>query len=148
MSPMCLGEGWRETRTVMIIELPPSHDWISNSTLASRNPYINTHRMVNIRLCNPLKNKLPGGIVTRESTFVRVGGGALSQESPHLLLFLKVTGYVLDKSKVTHYLLTGTWDAKIDCAEVVYSTKSEGGQPKQVAQTKSPVTLWKMNSIP
>ncbi|CAB3985242.1 Hypothetical predicted protein [Paramuricea clavata] len=65
-----------------------------------------------------------------------------SRETPR-----KVIGYVLDKSKVTHFVLTGTWDSKIDCAEVVYTMKSEGGQPKQIAQTRTPVTLWKINIV-
>lgn len=54
----------------------------------------------------------------------------------------------MDKSKVTHYILTGTWDKKIECAEVFYNNNTEGGIPKQTAQTRAPFTLWKMNALP
>ncbi|XP_046841435.1 oxysterol-binding protein 1-like isoform X2 [Xenia sp. Carnegie-2017] len=66
-----------------------------------------------------------------------------SRETPR-----KVTGYVMDKSKVTHYILTGTWDKKIECAEVFFNNNTAGGMPKQTAQTRAPFTLWKMNALP
>ncbi|XP_031574261.1 oxysterol-binding protein 1-like isoform X3 [Actinia tenebrosa] len=60
----------------------------------------------------------------------------------------KVTGVVTDASKVVRYVISGTWDHKIDCAKVVYHKPSGGkgavppssqkGQP----QTLPPSTIW------
>lgn len=55
---------------------------------------------------------------------------------------------VTDASKVVRYVVSGTWDNKIDCAKVVYHKTSGGkgavppssqkGQP----QTLPPSTIW------
>ena len=65
---------------------------------------------------------------------------------------LQVTGVVTDHHKVVRYVLSGTWDNKIDGAKVAYtrSPSSNVKQPpstphKSQAQTLPPVTLWKKN---
>ncbi|EDO44125.1 predicted protein [Nematostella vectensis] len=60
----------------------------------------------------------------------------------------KVTGVVTDSTKTVRYVISGTWDNKIEAAKVVYlkspgvkaqGSSSQKGQP----QTLPPVVLWK-----
>ncbi|KAL6114178.1 osbp2 [Pungitius sinensis] len=63
----------------------------------------------------------------------------------------KVTGVVADSGGQAHYVLSGTWDDKIESAKVVHSSRggsgSEGKQ-KTVYQTLSPKLLWKKYPLP
>ncbi|XP_052317525.1 oxysterol-binding protein 2-like isoform X2 [Oncorhynchus keta] len=63
----------------------------------------------------------------------------------------KVTGVVSDGGGQAHYILSGTWDDKIESSKIVQSSKggsgSEGKQ-KTVYQTLSPKLLWKKYPLP
>ncbi|XP_056274253.1 oxysterol-binding protein 2 isoform X2 [Pseudoliparis swirei] len=63
----------------------------------------------------------------------------------------KVTGVVSDSGGQAHYILSGTWDDKIESAKIVQSSRggsgSEGKQ-KTVYQTLSPKPLWKKYPLP
>ncbi|KAM3868228.1 oxysterol-binding protein 2 [Diretmus argenteus] len=63
----------------------------------------------------------------------------------------KVTGVVADSAGQAHYILSGTWDDKIESAKIVQSSRggsgSEGKQ-KTVYQTLSPKLLWKKYPLP
>ncbi|XP_036383972.1 oxysterol-binding protein 2 isoform X1 [Megalops cyprinoides] len=63
----------------------------------------------------------------------------------------KVTGVVTDSDGQAHYILSGTWDDKIESAKIVQSSRggsgSEGKQ-KTVYQTLSPKLLWKKYPLP
>ncbi|KAM6965508.1 oxysterol-binding protein 2 [Aplochiton taeniatus] len=63
----------------------------------------------------------------------------------------KVTGVVSDSGGQAHYILSGTWDDKIESAKIVQSSRggsgSEGKQ-KTVYQTLSPKLLWKKYPLP
>eukprot|EP00063_Salmo_salar_P041876 XP_014016711.1 PREDICTED: oxysterol-binding protein 2-like isoform X3 [Salmo salar] len=63
----------------------------------------------------------------------------------------KVTGVVSDSGGQAHYILSGTWDDKIESSKIVQSSKggsgSEGKQ-KTVYQTLSPKLLWKKYPLP
>ncbi|XP_020896123.1 oxysterol-binding protein 2 isoform X2 [Exaiptasia diaphana] len=53
----------------------------------------------------------------------------------------KVTGVVTDNSKVVRYVISGTWDAKIDCAKVVYHKSPSLGKGTATPQKGTPQTL-------
>ncbi|XP_028851435.1 oxysterol-binding protein 2-like isoform X1 [Denticeps clupeoides] len=58
----------------------------------------------------------------------------------------KVTGVVTDCDGQAHYILSGTWDDKIESAKIVHSSRgnsSSEGKQKTVYQTLSPKLLWK-----
>uniref|UniRef100_A0A3Q2CSJ1 Oxysterol-binding protein n=1 Tax=Cyprinodon variegatus TaxID=28743 RepID=A0A3Q2CSJ1_CYPVA len=63
----------------------------------------------------------------------------------------KVTGVVADSGGQAHYILSGTWDDKMESAKIVQSSRggsgSEGKQ-KTVYQTLSPKLLWKKYPLP
>uniref|UniRef100_A0A8C6PU85 Oxysterol-binding protein n=2 Tax=Nothobranchius furzeri TaxID=105023 RepID=A0A8C6PU85_NOTFU len=63
----------------------------------------------------------------------------------------KVTGVVADSGGQAHYILSGTWDDKIESAKIIQSSRggsgSEGKQ-KTVYQTLSPKLLWKKYPLP
>ncbi|XP_038151420.1 oxysterol-binding protein 2 isoform X2 [Cyprinodon tularosa] len=63
----------------------------------------------------------------------------------------KVTGVVADSGGRAHYILSGTWDDKMESAKIVQSSRggsgSEGKQ-KTVYQTLSPKLLWKKYPLP
>ncbi|XP_061585152.1 oxysterol-binding protein 2 isoform X2 [Cololabis saira] len=63
----------------------------------------------------------------------------------------KVTGVVADGAGQAHYILSGTWDDKIESAKIIQSSRggsgSEGKQ-KTVYQTLSPKLLWKKYALP
>ncbi|CAG0914357.1 unnamed protein product [Notodromas monacha] len=58
----------------------------------------------------------------------------------------KVTGYVTNKEGTIKWVVSGTWDAKIEAAQVVKTSDSESGKP--VLETAQPKLLWKANKIP
>lgn len=64
---------------------------------------------------------------------------------------VQVTGVVSDSGGQAHYILSGTWDDKIESSKIVQSSKggsgSEGKQ-KTVYQTLSPKLLWKKYPLP
>ncbi|XP_047447848.1 oxysterol-binding protein 2 isoform X3 [Mugil cephalus] len=63
----------------------------------------------------------------------------------------KVTGVVADSGGQAHYILSGTWDDKIESSKILQSSRggsgSEGKQ-KTVYQTLSPKLLWKKYPLP
>ncbi|XP_062446036.1 oxysterol-binding protein 2 isoform X2 [Rhea pennata] len=63
----------------------------------------------------------------------------------------QVTGVVTDADGKAHYVMSGTWDEKMECSKIVQSshgsTSSEGKQ-KTVYQTLSPKVLWKKYPLP
>ncbi|XP_023136952.1 oxysterol-binding protein 2 isoform X1 [Amphiprion ocellaris] len=63
----------------------------------------------------------------------------------------KVTGVVADSGGQAHYILSGTWDEKMESSKIVQSSRggsgSEGKQ-KTVYQTLSPKLLWKKYPLP
>uniref|UniRef100_A0A8B9YY33 Oxysterol-binding protein n=1 Tax=Buteo japonicus TaxID=224669 RepID=A0A8B9YY33_9AVES len=63
----------------------------------------------------------------------------------------KVTGVVSDADGKAHYVMSGTWDEKMECSKIVQSshgsTSTEGKQ-KTVYQTLSPKVLWKKYPLP
>uniref|UniRef100_A0A3B4A1X7 Oxysterol-binding protein n=1 Tax=Periophthalmus magnuspinnatus TaxID=409849 RepID=A0A3B4A1X7_9GOBI len=63
----------------------------------------------------------------------------------------KVTGVVEDREGTGHYILTGTWDDKMECSKVVDSSEGCGGsegKQKTVYQTLQPKLLWKKYPLP
>ena len=72
--------------------------------------------------------------------------------------FFQVTGYVVDRQKVTRYVLSGFWDQKVECAKVVYREPlvSPGGKTPQGTpttkhgnpQTLPPSVLWIRKPLP
>ncbi|KAJ8286763.1 hypothetical protein GJAV_G00043020 [Gymnothorax javanicus] len=59
----------------------------------------------------------------------------------------KVTGVVTDSENMARYVLSGTWDDKIESAKIIGSSKATSGQ-KTVHQTESPRLLWKKYPLP
>uniref|UniRef100_A0A8C3GY75 Oxysterol-binding protein n=1 Tax=Corvus moneduloides TaxID=1196302 RepID=A0A8C3GY75_CORMO len=63
----------------------------------------------------------------------------------------KVTGVVSDADGKAHYVMSGTWDEKMECSKIVHSshgsTSTEGKQ-KTVYQTLSPKVLWRKYPLP
>ena len=50
-----------------------------------------------------------------------------------------------------HYILSGTWDDKMESARIVDSSEGNGGsecKPKMVYQTLPPKLLWKKYPLP
>ncbi|KAJ6656639.1 hypothetical protein lerEdw1_003526 [Lerista edwardsae] len=64
----------------------------------------------------------------------------------------KVTGVVMDVDGNAHYVMSGTWDEKMECAKIVQSsqssTGSEGKLQKTIYQTLTPKVLWKKYPLP
>lgn len=67
------------------------------------------------------------------------------------VFFFQVTGVVSDADGKAHYVMSGTWDEKMECSKIVQSshgsTSTEGKQ-KTVYQTLSPKVLWKKYPLP
>lgn len=63
----------------------------------------------------------------------------------------QVTGVVSDADGKAHYVMSGTWDEKMECSKIVHSshgsTSTEGKQ-KTVYQTLSPKVLWRKYPLP
>uniref|UniRef100_A0A3Q3R2B0 Oxysterol-binding protein n=1 Tax=Monopterus albus TaxID=43700 RepID=A0A3Q3R2B0_MONAL len=63
----------------------------------------------------------------------------------------KVTGVVEDRGGTAHYILSGTWDNKMESAKIVDSSQGCGGsegKQKTVYQTLQPKVLWKKYPLP
>ncbi|CAF99294.1 unnamed protein product, partial [Tetraodon nigroviridis] len=63
----------------------------------------------------------------------------------------KVTGVVEDREGTAHYVLSGTWDDKMESAKIVDSSQGCGGsecKQKMVYQTLPPKLLWKKYPLP
>ncbi|XP_013875660.1 oxysterol-binding protein 1 isoform X2 [Austrofundulus limnaeus] len=63
----------------------------------------------------------------------------------------KVTGVVTDKNGKAHYVLSGTWDEKMEFSRIMQSTKGENGtegRQKTVYQTLKPKEIWRKNPLP
>lgn len=67
------------------------------------------------------------------------------------LFFFQVTGVVTDKDGKAHYVLSGTWDEKMEFSRVMQSSKGENGtegKQKTVYQTLKAKEIWKKNPLP
>uniref|UniRef100_A0A672QNY8 Oxysterol binding protein 2 n=1 Tax=Sinocyclocheilus grahami TaxID=75366 RepID=A0A672QNY8_SINGR len=63
----------------------------------------------------------------------------------------KVTGIVMDGEGCAHYILSGTWDDKMESAKIIESSHGCGGyegKQKTVYQTLSPKLMWKKYPLP
>uniref|UniRef100_A0A4W6EKV1 Oxysterol-binding protein n=1 Tax=Lates calcarifer TaxID=8187 RepID=A0A4W6EKV1_LATCA len=63
----------------------------------------------------------------------------------------KVTGVVTDKDGKAHYVLSGTWDEKMEFSRVMQSSKGENGtegKQRTVYQTLKAKEIWKKNPLP
>uniref|UniRef100_A0AAQ5XL76 Oxysterol-binding protein n=1 Tax=Amphiprion ocellaris TaxID=80972 RepID=A0AAQ5XL76_AMPOC len=63
----------------------------------------------------------------------------------------KVTGVVEDRESTAHYILSGTWDDKMESSKIVDSSQGCGGsegKQKTVYQTLQPKLLWKKYPLP
>ncbi|KAJ7427043.1 Oxysterol-binding protein 2 [Willisornis vidua] len=63
----------------------------------------------------------------------------------------KVTGVVSDADGKAHYVMSGTWDEKMECSKILHSSHgstSMEGKQKTVYQTLSPKVLWRKYPLP
>ncbi|XP_078087550.1 oxysterol-binding protein 1-like [Mustelus asterias] len=63
----------------------------------------------------------------------------------------KVTGVVTDSTGKAHFILSGTWDEKMDYSRVLHSSKGENsaeGRQKTVYETLRGKELWKRHKAP
>ncbi|XP_029301264.1 oxysterol-binding protein 2 [Cottoperca gobio] len=63
----------------------------------------------------------------------------------------KVTGVIENREGTAHYILSGTWDDKMESAKIVDSSQGCGGsegKQKTVYQTLQPKLLWKKYPLP
>ncbi|XP_029820780.1 oxysterol-binding protein 2 [Manacus vitellinus] len=63
----------------------------------------------------------------------------------------KVTGVVSDADGKAHYVMSGTWDEKMECSKILHSShgsSSTEGKQKTVYQTLSPKVLWRKYPLP
>ncbi|XP_038618519.1 oxysterol-binding protein 2 isoform X3 [Tachyglossus aculeatus] len=63
----------------------------------------------------------------------------------------KVTGVVADGTGRAHYVMSGSWDEKMECAKIVHSSQSRSnveGKQKTVYQTLPAKVLWKKYPLP
>ncbi|XP_054905004.1 oxysterol-binding protein 2 isoform X2 [Poeciliopsis prolifica] len=63
----------------------------------------------------------------------------------------KVTGVVTDSGGQAHYILSGTWDEKMESAKIIHSSEGRSGSEgkhKTVYQTLPPKLLWKKYPLP
>lgn len=67
------------------------------------------------------------------------------------LSFFQVTGVVSDSGGQANYILSGTWDDKIESAKIIQSSRGGSGtegKQKTVYQTLTPKLLWKKYPLP
>lgn len=86
----------------------------------------------------------PCGIISQSE---QVCNGSL----PAVFSGLQVTGVVEDREGTAHYILSGTWDDKMENAKIVDSSQGCGGsecKQKMVYQTLPPKLLWKKYPLP
>uniref|UniRef100_A0A3B4G9E6 Oxysterol-binding protein n=1 Tax=Pundamilia nyererei TaxID=303518 RepID=A0A3B4G9E6_9CICH len=63
----------------------------------------------------------------------------------------KVTGVVTDKDGKAHYVLSGTWDEKMEFSKIMQSSKGENGtegKQRTVYQTLKAKEIWRKNPLP
>lgn len=63
----------------------------------------------------------------------------------------QVTGVVTDKDGKAHYVLSGTWDEKMEFSRVIQSSKGEDGtegKQRTVYQTLKAKEIWKKTPLP
>lgn len=63
----------------------------------------------------------------------------------------KVTGVVTDKDGKAHYVLSGTWDEKMEFSRIMQSSKGENGtegKQRTVYQTLKAKEIWTKNPLP
>ncbi|XP_075947571.1 oxysterol-binding protein 1 isoform X2 [Anarhichas minor] len=63
----------------------------------------------------------------------------------------KVTGVVADKDGKAHYVLSGTWDEKMEFSRIMQSSKGENGtegKQRTVYQTLKAKEIWRKNPLP
>ncbi|XP_061130946.1 oxysterol-binding protein 1-like isoform X1 [Syngnathus typhle] len=63
----------------------------------------------------------------------------------------KVTGVVTDKDGKAHYVLSGTWDEKMEFSRIMQSSKSANGaegKQRTVYQTLKAKEIWRKNPLP
>ncbi|XP_061574832.1 oxysterol-binding protein 1-like isoform X2 [Cololabis saira] len=63
----------------------------------------------------------------------------------------KVTGVVMDKDGKAHYVLSGTWDEKMEFSRIMQSSKGENsseGKQRTVYQTLKAKEIWRKNPLP
>lgn len=63
----------------------------------------------------------------------------------------QVTGVVTDKDGKAHYVLSGTWDEKMEFSRVMQSSKGENGtegKQRTVYQTLKAKEIWTKNPLP
>uniref|UniRef100_A0A8C6LV79 Oxysterol-binding protein n=1 Tax=Nothobranchius furzeri TaxID=105023 RepID=A0A8C6LV79_NOTFU len=63
----------------------------------------------------------------------------------------KVTGVVTDKDGKAHYVLSGTWDERMEFSRIMQSSKGENGsegRQRTVYQTLKAKEIWKKNPLP
>ncbi|KAL6110894.1 osbp [Pungitius sinensis] len=63
----------------------------------------------------------------------------------------KVTGVVMDKEGKAHYVLSGTWDEKMEFSRIMQSSKGENGtegKQRTVYQTLKAKEIWRKNPLP
>lgn len=65
---------------------------------------------------------------------------------------LQVTGVVMDKDGKAHYVLSGTWDEKMEFSRVMQSSRGgengTEGKQKTVYQTLKAREVWRRNPLP
>lgn len=67
------------------------------------------------------------------------------------VVLLQVTGVVTDKDGKAHYVLSGTWDEKMEFSRVIQSSKGEDdteGKQRTVYQTLKAKEIWIKNPLP
>lgn len=81
---------------------------------------------------------------------------ANNNEAPHCpalhLSCFQVTGVVMDKDGKAHYVLSGTWDEKMEFSRVMQSSRGgengTEGKQKTVYQTLKAREVWRRNPLP
>lgn len=76
----------------------------------------------------------------------------VSSESYSSASSLQVTGVVMDKDGKAHYVLSGTWDEKMEFSRVMQSSRGgengTEGKQKTVYQTLKAREVWRRNPLP
>ncbi|XP_071789373.1 oxysterol-binding protein 1-like isoform X2 [Asterias amurensis] len=60
----------------------------------------------------------------------------------------KVTGVVTDANNTAKFILSGTWDQKMEYAKVLHTSLDKGSRGKPLYQTAPPKMLWQKNPLP
>ncbi|XP_070587524.1 oxysterol-binding protein 2-like, partial [Erythrolamprus reginae] len=64
----------------------------------------------------------------------------------------KVTGVVMDAHGNERYVMSGTWDEKMECSKIIEASQgnsiAEGKLPRTLYQTLSPKVLWRKYPLP